>query len=228
MYFQSVKTSLWVALAILFLFSQNADAQRLQVQFQVGANASEGFIKDNGQSLRETGTYFDTISHVQLGVALHAKVFRNFHLRLDGNYRAYRTFFNTEQPSQGLSNFVLGNLYNERFNFSLLPEYRFKLAEGGQVQMPIYAFAGPVFSFEKGKNYSDTYTFLQTYRTEIKPDPQSGWCFGAGINPKWRRLGLMLELRYTRLGYANEGLIVGDIAYEHLTFMTGLSVDLVK
>ncbi len=228
MYFQSVKSTLWVTLVALFFSLQNADAQRLQVQFQVGGNFSEGLIKDNGQSVRETGTYFDTISNVQFGVALNAKIFKNFHLRLDGNYRAYRTSFNTEQPSQGLSNFVLGNLYSERFNIALLPEYRLMLAQAGPIKMPAYVFAGPVFSFEKGKNYSDTYTFTQTYRTEIKPDPQGGWSIGGGINPKWRRFGLMFEMRYTRLGYVNEGLIVGDIAYEHFTFMTGLSVDLVK
>ncbi len=233
MYFQSVKSTLWVSLVALFFSFQNADAQRLQVQFQVGANVSEGFIKDNGQPLRETRTFFDTISNLQFGVALHAKVFRNFHLRLDGNYRAYRTFFNTQEPeSGGGTRSVLGNLYNERFNFSLLPEYRFKLAEGGRFQMPIYAFAGPVLSVEKGKNYSDSYVFggfsPLTIRTEFESDAQAGWCVGGGINPKLGRWGLLAEIRYTRLGYANEGLIVGDIAYEHFTFMMGLSVDLVK
>lgn len=233
MHIKSVKATLWVSLIALFFSFQNADAQRLQVQLQVGANASEGFIKDNGQSLRETGTFFDTVPNAQLGIALHAKVFKNFHLRLDGNYRAYRTTFRTEEPaSGGGTRYALGNLYNERFNFSLLPEYRFKLSEGDRFQMPIYAFAGPVLSVEKGKNYSDSYVIgglnSVTIRTEIKPDAQAGWCLGAGINPKLGRWGLLAEMRYTRLGYANEGLVVGDIAYEHFTFMAGLSVDLVK
>ena len=198
------------------------------MQFQVGANASEGFIKDNGQSLRRTSTDFDTISNTQWGFAVNARIVKNFHLRLDGNYRAYRTFFNTEQPSQGLSNYIIGNLYNEKFNFSLLPEYRLMLVKGGPIQMPVYIFAGPVLSFEVEENYADTYTFPDNYRTAIKPDPQGGWCVGLGINPKWRRFGLLAEVRYTRLNYANEGLLVGEIGYQHLTFMTGLSVDLVK
>ncbi len=227
MYFQSIKTSLWVSLAVLFFSSQNADAQRLQVQLQVGANFSEGLIKDNGQSLRQTSTDFDTISNTQWGFAVNARIAKNFHLRLDGNYRAYRTFFNTEQPSQGLSNYVIGNLYNEKFNFSLLPEYRLMVAQGALIKMSGYVFAGPVLSFEVEKNYADTYTFTDTYKTAFKPDPQGGWCVGLGINPKWRRFGLLAEVRYTRLNYANEGLIIGELGYEHFTLMTGLSVDLV-
>lgn len=85
------------------------------------------------------------------GVTVNARVAKRFHLRLDGNYRAYRTFFNTEQPSQGLSNYVIGNLYNEKFNFSLLPEYRLMLAQGTLIKMPGYVFAGPALSFEVEK-----------------------------------------------------------------------------
>lgn len=228
MYFQSVKTTLWVSLVALFFSFQNADAQRLQVQFQVGANFSEGLIKDNGQSLRETITHFDTIPGAQLGLAVNARIIKNFHLRVDANYRAYRTTFRTEQPSQGLTNYVLGNLYSEKFNFSLLPEYRFMLTQDALIKIPGYVFAGPVLSFEVGENYADTYTFPDTYRTAIKPDPQGGWCVGLGINPKWRRFGLLAEVRYTRSNYANEGLLIGEMGYQHLTVMTGLSVDLVK
>ena len=231
MFFQVFKVSPWVSFLTFFFFCQIAVAQRLQVQFQVGMNASEAFIEDNGQLNRETATFYDTINNIQLGLAVNAQIFKNFHLRLDGNYRAYRTFFETEEQLGLGKRYILGNLYSEKFNVSLLPEYRLHLSKSGRVQVPVYAFAGPVLSFEKEKNYADAYLIengSMLIRSEIKPKVQSGWCFGAGVNPKWRRWGLLAEFRYTRFAYSNEDLPVGKMAYEHFTFMTGITIDLVK
>ena len=216
---------------IIFTFSfQYVDAQRLQVQVQVAGNNSEAHIQDNGQSVRETRTFWDTVPGSQLGLALNARIYKKFYLRLDGNYRAYRTFFRTEEVVPGgNTNYILGNLYNEKFNVSLLPEYRLQLTKkSGKVQVPGYVFAGPVLSFERGKNYVYTLDVPTSYTSTNEVNPAAGWSVGAGINPKWAIFGLLFEARYTRFGYAEESLAVGKIAYNHLTFMFGLSIDLVK
>lgn len=227
----SFKVAFGTTAFIAFFLCQNAVAQRLQVQAHVGFNASEAFIRDNGQAVRETGTDFDTIPNTHLGLSLNAQLAKRFHLRLDGNYRAYRTSFRTEEQTATGTRYMLGNLYNEKFNVSLLPEYRFPLVTKNRFQAPAYVFAGPVMVFESGKNYQDSYVFgnsSTTLRLSTQPDAQLGFSIGGGINPKWNRWGLLFELRYTRFGYANEGLPVGELAYEHFTGTFGLSVDIVK
>lgn len=229
--FTSFRISSGISFLIFFFFSfQHLDAQRLQLQIQTGENFSEAHIKDNGQSVRETSTFWDTVPGSQLGLALNARIYQKFYLRLDGNYRAYRTFFRTEEVVPGgNTNYILGNLYNEKFSVSLLPEYRLQLTKKpGKIQVPGYVFAGPVLSFERGKNFVYTLDVPTSYNSTNEVDPQAGWSVGAGINPKWSILGLLVEARYTRFGYAEESLAVGKIAYNHFTFMFGLSVDLVK
>jgi hypothetical protein len=227
----SFKTAFGAAALAAFFLSQNAVAQRLQVQAHVGFNASEAFIRDKGQTVRETGTYFDTIPNAHLGLSLSTQLTKHFYLRLDGNYRAYRTSFRTEEQTSTGVRYMLGNLYNEKFNLSLLPEYRFRLATKNRFQAPAYVFAGPVMMFESGKNYQESYVFgngSATFGSSAKPDAQFGFSVGGGINPKWNRWGLLFELRYTRFGYAEEGIPVGELAYEHFTGAFGLTVDIVK
>ena len=226
LHFQSFKITAWVFLVTFLLFGQSAEAQRYQLQFQFGGNFSKATIQDNGQSLRETSTFYDTIGNAQFGLAFRARLQKNFYLRLDGNFRAYRTFFNTQDKSSVGDRYILGNLISEKFNVSLLPEYRFA------VSTHPYVFAGPVLSFERKKNYSRSFLIengSQTIVGEIKPDAQAGWSVGAGINPRlFRFLGLLVETRYTRFGYSNEDIPVGKIAYGHFTVMLGLSVGLGK
>ena len=222
-HFRSFKITAWASLAAILLFWHSAEAQRYQLQFQIGANFSEASIQDNGQSLRETSTFYDTIGNAQFGLAFHAQVRKNFYLRLDGNYRAYRTFFNTKEESP--LRYILGNLISEKINISLLPEYRF-----GVITHP-YGFAGPVLSLERKKTFSSSYLIQngsQPTVTEIKPDAQLGWCIGVGVNPQFGRFGLLLETRYTRFPYSNEGLPVGEIAYKHFTVLFGLTVNVGK
>jgi len=227
----SFKVALGAAAFTAFFLCQNAVAQRLQVQAHVGFNASEALIQDGGQTVRETSTYFGTIPGAHLGLSLNGRLTQHFYLRLDGNYRAYRTFFRTEQPVSTGTRYTLGNLYNEKFNISLLPEYRFHLAKKNRFQTPVYVFAGPVIAFEAGNNYQESYIFSTgstTLMLSNKPDAQLGWSLGGGINPKWERWGILFELRYTRFGYANEGIPPGELAYEHFTGAIGLTVDIVK
>lgn len=227
----SLKAALSTTAAILFFSLQIIVAQRLQVQAYSGFNASEAFIKDMGQTVRETSTFFDTMPNSQLGIAFNGRLTQHFHLRLDGNYRAYRTFFRTEEQTSNGTRYILGNLYNEKFSVSLLPEYRFTLAKNAHAQLPAYIFVGPAMTFEVNDNYQDSYVFgngSTTFNGSIKPDAQWGWSIGGGVNPKWHRWGVMLEVRYNRFGYAKEGIPVGKIAYEHLTGSLGLTVDIVK
>lgn len=81
MFFQVFKVSPWVSFLTFFFFCQIAVAQRLQVQFQVGMNASQAFIEDNGQLNRETATFYDTINNIQLGLAVNAQTSRKNGLR---------------------------------------------------------------------------------------------------------------------------------------------------
>lgn len=220
----------WLLLFFLLFTFVNLKAQRVQLQMQIGINASEARIQnsDVGYISRETATYFDTLP-MQLGLGAKVKVFRNFYVRLDGNYKAYRTFFSVEESTGGVSKFVSGNLFNEKYSYSLMPEYQYTFLRGQRVELPVYGFAGPVFSFEKEKNYSDNYLFSggsTSFPNAVKPDAQLGWSLGLGCNPKWKRIGIMLEGRLLRIGFEQEGILPGKIAYQHFTLMTGITYDL--
>lgn len=209
----------------------NLTAQRIQLQMQIGTNASEARIQNTGTGYlsRETITFFDTLP-VQLGLGVKIKAYRNFYVRLDCNYKAYRTYFSAVQgKAAGGSRSVLGNLYNEKYSYSLLPEFQYTPLRGHRIEFPVYVFGGPVFSVEKDKNYSENYLFdggSLIILAATKPDPQTGWSIGLGCNPKWKRLGLMLEGRLLRIGYQTEGIVPGKIAYQHFTLMTGITYDL--
>lgn len=221
----------WLFFFFFLVPFANLTAQRIQLQMQIGTNASEARIQNTGTGYlsRETITFFDSLP-VQLGLGVKIKAYRNFYIRLDCNYKAYRTFFDAEERiAVGGSRVVLGNLYNEKYSYSLLPEFQYTLLRGRRIEFPVYVFGGPVFSVEKGKNYSENYLFdvsSVTILGAIKPDLQTGWSIGLGCNPKWKRLGLMLEGRLLRIGYQKEGIIPGKIAYQHFTLMTGITYDL--
>ncbi|HOY06278.1 MAG TPA: hypothetical protein PLO67_12800 [Saprospiraceae bacterium] len=223
-------TAKWLILSFFLVTVGNVQAQRIQLQIQAGVNASEARIKDSdaGYLSRETITFFDTLP-VQLGVGVKIKVFRNFYVRLDGNYKAYRTFFEVEESMGGVSSYVLGNLYNEKYSYSLLPEYQHTFLQGKRIEFPVFGFAGPVFSFEKGNNYSYNDVIdggSAVFLNAVKPDVQTGWSLGLGCNPKWKRWGLLLEGRLLRIGYQEESIIPGRIGYQHFTFMSGITYDL--
>lgn len=220
----------WLLLSFFLLSFVSLSAQRIQLQLQVGTNASEARIQnsDAGYIDRETATYFDTLP-VQLGLGVKIKLLRNFYVRLDGNYKAYRTFFRVEENTNGVPRYVLGNLYNEKYTYSLLPEYQHTFLDGGRIKLPVYVFGGPVFSLERDKNYSENYIISggsETILGAVRPETQSGWSLGLGCNPKWKRLGIMLEGRLQRIGYQKEGIVPGKIAYQHFSFITGITVDL--
>jgi hypothetical protein len=166
---------------------------------------------------------------MQIGLGVKVKVYRNFYVRLDGNYKAYRTFFEVEESIVGGSKYVLGNLYNEKYSYSLLPEFQYTLMRGHLIELPVYVFGGPVLSIEKDKNYSENTLIdggIETILGAVKPDNQTGWSIGLGCNPKWKKWGLTLEGRLLRIGYQEEGITPGKIAYQHFTFMTGITYDL--
>ncbi|MBL7781387.1 MAG: hypothetical protein JNM22_09240 [Saprospiraceae bacterium] len=216
--------------AFFLLNLTDATAQRLQIQAQAGTNFSKGRIQDieTGYVSRETSTYFDTLP-VQLGLGIKIKAFRHFYVRVDGSYKAYRTYFHAEQQDGNVPKYILGNLYNEKYTWSLLPEFQYTLISGKRFELPAYVFTGPVLSFEKEKNFSYNYLIsngLSAIENAIEPDSQTGWSFGLGFNPKWRRLGLLLEGRLLRIGYQDEGALVGRIAYQHFTIMSGITYDL--
>lgn len=225
----AIVTQLFLVAFFLFNLS-DAAAQRIQIQAQVGANFSKARIQDieTGYDSRETATYFDTLP-VQLGLGVKIKAFRHFYVRVDGSYKAYRTYFHAEQQDGSVSKYITGNLFNEKYTCSLLPEFQYTLINGKRFELPVYVFTGPVLSFEKEKNFSYNYLIsngLSAFENAIEPDNQTGWSFGLGVNPKWRRLGLLLEGRLLRIGYQEEGALVGKIGYQHFTVMSGITYDL--
>ena len=231
-HFNFVVSATKLLLLSFFLLFNLADAaaQRLQIQVHAGGNFSKARIQDSesGYVSRETATFFDTLP-VQLGLGVKIKAFRHFYLRVDGSYKAYRTYFYAELPDGSLPKYITGNLYNEKFIYSLLPEFQYKIMSSRRFELPAYVFAGPVLSFERKTNYSINYQIyggVSAVERTIKPLPQSGWSVGLGLNPKWRRLGLLLEGRLLRIGYQDEGTFVGKIAYQHFTVMYGITYDL--
>lgn len=218
-----------IRVAFFFLLFPALHAQRLQLQVHTGWNASEAFIKDQGQSKRETLTYYDTVPKSQYGIALNLRLIRSWHLRVEGNYRQYRTFFEMQQPGLGGPATLLGNLYNEKYTLSLLPEYRRVFFPDKPVQLPVYAYVGLAMSQEKGKNYQYVNIInngLLIITDSFEADTQWGTSVGMGINPKWKRVGGLLDLRFSRMAYANEAGLVGELAYNHFTVALGLTFDL--
>jgi len=234
MYRNISRFNLPVLATVLFFMLYGAPlayGQRLQVQLHAGPNFSEAFLHDDALSARETSIFYDSIGDIQLGLAVNLKVFKHLHVRLDGNYKNFRTFFQTESSGFGGERIVLGNLYKENWTFSVLPEFRINVLKKAAFELPLYAFAGAAFSFEQGKNF--VYALViqngsETYETTTKPDVAGAWSVGAGINPKWRRFGLLGEGRYTRTSPVSEGGPVSPFSFGHFTLLFGLTFDLLK
>lgn len=204
-------------------------AQRFQLQLGIGANFSEAFLHDDGLSRERTSIFYDSIGNIQLSLGVNARLFGQFHLRAEGNYKNFRTFYDFEMPGTGGSFAVLGNLYKENWTVSLLPEYRFNLVKPDRFELPLYAFAGPVLSVEQAKNYSYSLVIhngASDVFEAVKPDASLGWSIGAGINPKWRRLGALAEMRYTRTAAAVEGAVIPEVSFGHFTLAAGLTFNL--
>ena len=217
-----------VLFPLIFTIS-TATAQRFQVQLGAGVNFSEAFLHGDGLSRERTSIFYDSIGNIQLSLGLNARLFGQFHLRAEGNYKNFRTFYDFETPGTGGPIAVLGNLYKENWTISLLPEYRFNLVQPGRFELPLYAFAGPVLSVEQAKNYSYSLVIhngASDVFDAVKPDAALGWSIGAGINPKWRRLGALAETRYTRTSAVSEGGVIPKISFGHLTLVAGLTVNI--
>lgn len=214
-----------------FLGAAPLSAQRLQLQLSVGTNFSEAFLHDDALPRKETSVFYDSIGNAQFGLGLHARVYRGLHLRAELNYKNFRTFYDFTPTGGSAQATVLGNLYKENWTVSVLPEFRVNLLKPGDFSLPVYAFVGPVFSFEQAKNFSQS-TIIDGGAVDVldetDPDMAPGWSVGAGLNPKWRRLGVLAELRYTRTAAVSEGGPLPTLSFEHFAVLAGLTFDLVK
>lgn len=215
-------------LLLPLLLTASASAQRLQIQGSIGTNFSEAFLHDDALAGKETKTYFDSIGNIQPGLGVNARLYRFLHLRAEANYKNFRMYYKTETAGTTDKTTVLGNLYKENWTISILPECRFNLVKGGRSSISAYGFAGLLFSLEQAKNFSYSNVIrngIATFNDEIKPDVAPGWSVGAGINPKWRRLGFLLEMRYSRTGAVSEGGVLPEVSFEHFAMLFGLTLD---
>lgn len=216
-----------VCLLLLLFFSiTTATAQRFQIQLGAGVNFSEALLHSDALSRERTSIFYDSIGNIQLSLGVNARLFGQFHLRAEGNYKIFRTFYDFETPGTGGPIAVLGNLYKENWTISLLPEYRFNLVKPARFELPLYAFAGPVLSVEQAKNYSYSLVIhngASEVFDAVKPDAALGWSIGAGINPKWRRLGFLAEMRYTRTSSTTEGALIPKVSFGHFALIAGLT-----
>lgn len=217
----------------LLIFLPLSSSQRLQVQLSYGANFSEAHFEKNNLAESETApVVYDSIGNTQLGLGLNIRLHKNIHLRLDANYKIFQTGYTTNTSDLNLGRFTQGSLLKENLVLSLMPEYRLWPKTSGKFAFPLYLFGGGLLSLERKNNYYE-YTTLQNlvlteHSGEAKPDAAFGWCLGFGLNPKWDRFGLLLEMRYSRMAAVSELVVVPKMSFEHFSLMAGLTVDLWK
>jgi hypothetical protein len=217
---------------LLFCFSltlgqASISAQRFQVQLLGGFAGAIPIFNSPELITRSAFVSYDSVPSIQLGLAVQMNLKKGFHVRLEGNYRSYRTFFSLEQKGSGpLPISSIGNIYNEKLSISLLPGYSRKIFQKNAWTNHVYAFAGPTLEFELDNTYSYTFRFPDSYNISHDPGVKTGAVGGIGMNLRWKKIGILVELRGGFSGKSVENPLIPKVSYRHVAFLGGLSLDL--
>jgi hypothetical protein len=211
---------LQVLSTILFLFlAVVLQAQKFEIQIFTGPSVGSVKIKQ-GPAQKFEGAIYNDSSYLRTGLAFNMKIHNRFRLRLGADYYQYRTYFHTPESEK---NWAIGNLYNEKFTISVLPELRFNDRSLKKIHWQWYLFAGLNLGLEQDKNWSEYVSFQNSYDTALKPDISTGLSGGVGVHAHYKHFGLMLENRFDGVNSNKEKSEIGDLRYFWYSCLLGLT-----